>query len=117
MVTGNVRFERDIKYTITSYSITMMKDGFGWIRLKDGQRDAAYIYFTDQEGRHDRFGAEDSDHPYVVMHQPIRLWSSVIDILRYEKPLYIRGYQSESGSPVSTFFGTSMDEPVGEGGQ
>jgi hypothetical protein len=103
------------KYPVTNYSVTLMKKGFGWIQLKDGEKDAGYIYFTDENGQSDRFGAVNSDHPYIVTHQPIHLWSTFLDILRNEKPLYIRGYQNDANSEVSAFFGTSTDEPSGEG--
>jgi hypothetical protein len=108
---------KDFNYPVTSYAITMMRRGFGWIQLKDGDKNAGYVYFTDSDGPgdKDRFGAEGSDHPYVVMHQPISLWGTFVDILRNEKPLYIRGFQSGPDQPVSTFFGNSTEEPVGEG--
>jgi hypothetical protein len=107
----------DHNYPVTSYAITMLSRGFGWIQLKDGDKDAGYVYFTDSTGagNEDRFGAEGSDHPYIVMHQPISLWNTFVDILRNEKPLYIRGAQSGPGQPVLTFFGNSTDEPTGEG--
>lgn len=105
----------DITYPVTSYSVTLMKGGFGWLELKDGSRSAAYMYFSDQTGEEDRFGAQNTDHPYIVTHLPVHLWSTVIDMLRNERPIYVRGYQSDASQPVTAFFGTSTDEPVGEG--
>lgn len=58
------------------------------------------------------FGGDD-DHPYIIMNQPIENWPLILDLLRNEKPLYIRGYQATDGGPVDTFFGTSTDEVAG----
>ena len=43
------------------------------------------------------------------------MWLTLLDILRNEGPLFIRGYQPNEGDPVQVQFGTSTDEPVGEG--
>lgn len=41
------------------------------------------------------------------------MWPVVLDVLRSEKPLYVRGYRNDQGK-VTVFFGTSSQEPVGE---
>ncbi len=103
------------RWPVTNYSITMEHRAFGWIELKDGDQIAGYIYFTDEpDETMPRFGAEHGAHPYVVMSVPTAQWHVVLDILRHERPLHIRGFQSDGGD-VSAFFGTSTDEPVGEG--
>ena len=81
---------------------------------ENGSQDAGYIYFDKDPPVDGDFGGSD-DQPYVIMHQPIANWPLILDILRHEKPLYIRGTQSADDQPVSTFFGTATDEPVGEG--
>lgn len=88
---------------------------FGWIELKDGDQIAGYIYFIDEpDETMPRFGAVHSAHPYIVMSLPTTQWSVVLDILRHERPLYIRGFQPDRGK-ISASFGTNTDEPVGEG--
>jgi hypothetical protein len=63
----------------------------------------------------DSFGAPDSAHPYIDMYQPPYRLPVFLDILRNEKPFFIRGYQEDDAGPVRTTFGTSVEEPVGEG--
>lgn len=101
-------------WAITSYSVTIWGPGFGVIQLKDGNEDSGYIYFRDDPPVTGIFrGAR----PYIVMSQPKEMWGVILDLLRNEKPLYIRGVQSGDGdgSPIQYFFGTSTQEPVGEG--
>lgn len=104
----------EFQWPVSSYSVTMLSNGFGWIQLKDGEEDAGYIYVNDRPNQKDRFGGIGGPHPYIVMHQPLELWQTLLDVLRNEGPLYIRGYQPEGGE-VSAFFGTNTEEPVGEG--
>jgi hypothetical protein len=99
-------------WPVTSYSVTIWGPGFGVIHLKDGDEDAGYIYFRDEPPD---TGIFRGGRPYIVMSQPKEMWLVILDILRNERPLYIRGYQANDGDPVSYFFGTTTDEPVGEG--
>ena len=86
----------------------------GWIELTDGDHIAGYIYFTDEiDETMPRFGAVHGAHPYVVMSVPTAQWPMILDILRHEQPLFIRGFQPDGGE-MSAFFGTSTEEPVGE---
>lgn len=103
-------------WPVSSYVITLYgSTGFGWIQLTHGARAVGYIYFEQNPTDSGRFGGSDPENPYIVMSQPIQNWQLILDVLRNEKPLYIRGYQATEGGPVSTFFGTSTEEPVGEG--
>jgi len=103
------------RWPVTSYSVTIEHRTFGWIELKDGDQFAGYIYFTDEIAETmPRFGAVHSAHPYIVMSVPTAQWQMILDILRHERPLYIRGYQPDGGE-MSASFGTSTGEPVGEG--
>ena len=104
---------KQYQYEVTTYAIEIRRAGFGWLELKDNVDLVGYIYFGDDPSPKDRFGG---DRPYIVMHQPIQMWSTIIDILRNEKPLYISGYQSDAAAEVSAAFGTgNAAEPVGEG--
>jgi hypothetical protein len=103
----------DQTWPVTSYSITLYQGtGFGWIRLKHGADDSGYIYFKKDPPAGGDFGGNPA-HPYIVMNQPIENWHFILDLLRHEKPLYIRGVQTTPGGQVDTFLGTSTDEPVG----
>jgi hypothetical protein len=94
-------------YPVTSYNITMMSQGFGWIEVKNKNEDAAYIYFTDDASQKDRFGGVGRlPYPYIVMYEPIRLWSTIIDILKNQKNLQVRGYQN-TADLVTGFLETS----------
>jgi hypothetical protein len=105
---------REYTHPVTSYSVTMYGGtGFGWIQLKNGDRDAGYIYFRENPPDDGAFSS--GEPPYIITSQPITNWPVVLDLLRNERPLFIRGYQATDGDPVSTFFGTATDEPVGEG--
>ncbi len=101
------------RWPVTGYSITVQSGGWGWIKLNDGDQVAGYIYVTDEIADIPRFGAEHSKHPYVVMAVSTAQWHMILDILRHEQPLHIRGFRSDGGE-VSAFFGTSTNEPAGE---
>lgn len=110
--------KKEARYLITSYDVTMYSSkGGGWIRLKNEDSTVGYIkflrFFRESSGN-GGFGGS-SEKPYVIMGQPIENWPVIIDLLRNESPLYIRGFQASGSSSVSVFFGTSADEPVGEG--
>ncbi len=102
-------------WPVTGYSIALTSRAFGWIELKDGEHVAEYIYFQDEpDETMPRFGANHGAHPYVVMSLPTARCCTILDILWHEQALHIRGFQPDGGE-VSAFFGTSTDEPVGEG--
>jgi hypothetical protein len=104
---------REFSYPVTNYSVTMYGGtGFGWIRLTNGDRDVGYIYLRENPPNDGAFSS--GDEPYIIASQPIASWPILLDMLRNERPLYIRGYQATDDGPVSTFFGTSTTEPVGE---
>lgn len=104
------------KWPVSSYSVTMVNGipSFGWIKLNDGDKPAGFIYFQDSPSENASFGGP-SEHPYIIIYQPISMWPVILDVLRNEKPLYIRGIQPTDNTPVTAMFGTSTDEPVGEG--
>lgn len=91
-------------YPVTGYRITILKDGLGWIQLLDGDIPAGYIYLNDDRNEEDRFGGIDSKRrPYMVTHYPTQLWNIVLDILRSEKNITIRGFQADANNPVRVF--------------
>ena len=105
---------REFAYSVTSYSIVLYGGtGFGWIQLRNETRDVGYIYLKADPAEDGAFSSGEA--PYIILSQPIANLPVLLDILRNERPLYVRGYQATEGGPVSTFFGTATDEPVGEG--
>ncbi|WP_445718294.1 hypothetical protein [Flavobacterium sp.] len=113
-VNAQATFPIKLKYKITSYSITLSnsvdkKEGFGWIELKDGNNIVGNIYFQ-SKSEDDRFGGGDANRPlYIVMHQPLSMWNTILEILRNEKSVFIRAYQADANSPVNTFIETSSN--------
>ena len=99
-------------YPVTSYSITLWGPSTGLIHLKDGEQDAGYIYVRNDPVA---TGVFRGGRPYIVWSQPPNMWLTLLDILRNESPLFIRGYQPNDRDPVQIQFGTSTDELVGEG--
>lgn len=102
----------EIQYPVMTYSVTMLRD-FGWIELRDNTGEAGYIYFIDNNTDPDLITSKPGGRPYMVTKMARSMWHVVLDVLRNEKPLYVRGYRNDQGK-VTVFFGTSSQEPVGE---
>jgi hypothetical protein len=102
----------EIKYAVVSYSVTMLKD-IGWIQLRDNEGDAGYIYFIDSNTDPDLITSQPGGRPHMVTKMSRAMWPVVLDLLRNEKPLYVRGYRTDQGK-VTVFFGTTSQEQVGE---
>ena len=107
---------KDVTNPVTSYSITLLGSAFGkvrgWLELKNGKKDAGYIWLTEVEPLpKDGLGGS-AGSEYVVMYRPGSMLGTLIDILRHEKPLYIRFFDPGTGDAPSTFFGSSPAEKV-----
>jgi hypothetical protein len=90
---------------ITHHRITLMTplpgrpELFGWIQLKNGEKDAGYIYIKDKPEK-PLLGSS----RYIVTSIPLAQFPAMIEILRTEKPLQIRYHDSAGdGSNASVF--------------
>lgn len=97
----------------TDYSILVYggPDGYQTNRAQIQLRGAngnvlAWIRFNDPGMP---FEADYQSGGIIRMHLPSTMFQSVLDILRYEKPIHIYFAQNRA------FFGTAASEPVGEG--
>ena len=100
---------KELTNPITDYRITLMDSTgsrvFGWLQLLNGDKAAGYIYFgTEPQAEHPHLGGGGT---YIVMDQPANMLGNLLTILRNEKNLTIRFFDSETpGNPPSAFLET-----------
>jgi hypothetical protein len=89
--------------SITSYLITWMDNGFGWITLLNGNDEAGYVYILPDSDplRTPHLSAKKT---YIVMSIHLSRLGDFLSILRNEMPLQIRYFDSQvPGSKPSAF--------------
>jgi hypothetical protein len=80
---------------ITSFGIAWMDTEFGWIQLKNGAKDAGYVYFLKDSDALE-IPHLSSGKDYIIMSIHISHLGDLLSILRNERPLQIRFYDPES---------------------
>ena len=98
---------------ITGFAITIMSpdpngDLLGWIELRNGTKDAGYIYFSDTPPfppPHLSF-----EKTYIVMTLRWSSYANVVTLLQTVKPLQIRFVDPETaGVPPSAFLESASE--------
>lgn len=94
---------------ITSHELVLFMptaeqpEGFGWIRLLNGEDDAGYIWLVSPpETPHLSMAGT-----YIVTSAPISQMATMLDILRNEKDLLIDFHDSQDGSTPAVAIGSA----------